>query len=141
MSSGPSERFPRSQRLKRRRLIRPLFDRGDAHTQSVARGCVRLLYRRVDRSLTGTDTWIQAGFAPGRQPTAVKRNRLRRLMRETWRRHRDLITKERITPAETLTVMVLYRARTADAWVSEDLVQAMRALSSALSAEGTSSGS
>jgi hypothetical protein len=71
--------FPPSYRLKRRRLIRSLFDRGREDVQTVAVGCVRLLSRVVGREALGHDVPLQVGFAPGpRAESGVERNRIRR---------------------------------------------------------------
>ena len=83
--AGRVYRFPRATRLKRRRLIRPLFDRDRDDVGTVAVGCVRLLYRTVARAETGYDTPVQVGFAPGRFRGAIARNRVRRLLREGYR--------------------------------------------------------
>ena len=128
MIRAPSQRFPRKARLKRRRLIKPLFDRGLSTSQSVSSGCIRLVYRCVPRSATGTDSWIQVGFAPGRHKHSVTRNRLRRRMREAWRTHLHLLSSDTIAGDTTLTVMVLYRVRGFHRNMQHDLVQAMQRL-------------
>ena len=103
--------FPRAARLKRRRLIRPLFDRSRDDVGTVAVGCVRLLYRVVPRAATGHDVPVQIGFAPGRTRTAVQRNRIRRLLREVYRVHQHILVDLFSHRAATLTVMVLFRSR------------------------------
>ncbi len=119
--------FPRNARLKRRRLIRPLFDRGRDDIGTVAVGCVRLLYRTVPRVQTGFDVPVQVGFATGRVRTAVLRNRLRRLLRETYRTHQYLLADRFLHHPETLTVMVLFRGRpeTAASCIPRDLPRAL----------------
>lgn len=125
--------FPRAARLKRRRLIRPLFDRNREDVGTVALGCVRLLYRIVPRAQTGYDVPVQVGFAPGRVRTAVLRNRIRRLFREVYRvQQHTLVDLFRHRP-ETLTVMVLFRGRaeTAEPGIPRDLPQALERLAAA----------
>ena len=127
--------FPRSARLKRRRLIRPLFDRTRDDVGTVAVGCVRLLYRAVPRAQTGFDVPVQVGFATGRVRTAVLRNRLRRLLRETYRTHQYLLV-DRFSPRpETLTVMVLFRGRpeAAASCIPHDLPRALEQVAARLS--------
>jgi ribonuclease P protein component len=110
-SETRDERFPKSHRLKRRRLIRALFDRSRTDTGTVAAGCVRLVFRVASPEEVGTEgVPVQIGFAPGSCPTAVARNRVRRLLRESYRRHQHALTdhfEER--PGEVLTVMALFR--------------------------------
>ena len=134
--------FPRSHRLKRRDLIRSLFDRQRDDVGTVTSGCIRLLYRLVDRPETGHDVPIQVGFAPGgRTSSAVQRNRIRRLLRETYRRHqyvlRDLVQE----PERTLIVMMLFRSdpdRDANN-IASDLPNAMERLASSWSGTGRES--
>lgn len=144
--------FPRSHRLKRRRLIRSLFDRRRADVGTVATGCVRLLFRVVPRAATGYDTPIQVGFAPGRRVrNAVARTRVRRLLREVYRVHQhvvvDLFARRPASPnadragpdaaGRALIVMILFRgdpARAADE-VPRDLPRALRRAADHLAAD------
>ena len=130
--AGRSFAFPRSARLKRRRLIRPLFDRNREDVGTVAVGCVRLLYRTVPRVQTGYDTPVQIGFAPGRIRPAVARNRIRRLLREVYRVHQHILVDLFLQHPEALTVMVLFRGRPEEAASSirHDLPLALERLAS-----------
>ena len=109
---APSARFPRRLRLKQRRLLRPLFARGRPSAAeratperasvapggavvTAAAGCVRLLARRSPASVLAAGPYpgaplgvpMQVAFVPGRQPSAVVRNRVRRSLREVYRVH------------------------------------------------------
>ncbi len=109
---SPSHRFPRAARLKRRRLIRPLFDRSRTDIGTVAYGCIRILYRIVDRAETGENVPIQVGFAPGRgMRPAVRRNRIKRLMREVYRVQQHRLVDLFVDTPTTLTMMILFRGR------------------------------
>ena len=111
---APRATFPRARRLKRRRLIRPLFQRNASDVGRLRVGTVRVLYRMVPRAMTGHDTPVQVGFAPGRTRTKVERNRLRRAMRETFRQHQALLLRQLADrPSETLTMFILYQGRDA----------------------------
>lgn len=102
--------FPRSHRLKRRRLIRSLFDRSRDDVGTVAVGCVRLLFRVVDREALGHDVPVQVGFAPGRQADpGVERTRVRRLLREVYRVHQHTLTDRFEGRPDALIVMILFR--------------------------------
>lgn len=147
--------FPRSHRLKRRRLIRSLFDRRRTDVHTVATGCVRLLFRVVPRTATGYDTPIQVGFAPGRRVRhAVERTRVRRLLREVYRVHQHVVVGlfarrpalppparldtrlDADDPARALIVMILFRgdpARARDE-VPRDLPRALRRVAGLLAA-------
>lgn len=102
--------FPRSHRLKRRRLIRSLFDRSRDDVGTVAVGCVRLLFRVVDREALGHDVPVQVGFAPGRRANSgVERTRVRRLLREVYRVHQHTLTDPFEGRPDALIVMILFR--------------------------------
>ena len=117
--------FPRSRRLKRRRLIRPLFGRGTS--ERLGAGTVVVLYRAVPREATGRDVGLQVGFAPGRRSTNAARTRVRRLLRETFRLHQGPLLDLMGGRPDCLTMMVLYRGReeTASADVRRDLPRAL----------------
>jgi len=121
--------FPPSYRLKRRRLIRSLFDRGRDDVQTVAVGCVRLLYRVVERDALGHDVPLQVGFAPGpRAESGVERNRIRRLLREVYRVHQYTLVDPFVCRPDALIVMILFRGAPdqADACIERDLPPAMQ---------------
>ena len=95
---------------------------------TVAVGCVRLLYRVVDREETGHDVPIQVGFAPGRRvESGVRRNRIRRLLREVYRVHQHTLVDLFVSAPGTLIVMILFRGdpEQADACIENDLPRAM----------------
>ena len=123
--------FPRARRLKRRRLIRPLFQRNAPDVGRVRVGAVRVLYRIVPRASTGLDTQVQVGFAPGRTRTKVKRNRIRRAMRETFRHHHGPLLRQLADrPTETLTMFILAQSRDASSMgdLRRDLPRALAKL-------------
>lgn len=131
IAEGRSEALPRAFWLKRRRLIRPLFDRGNPNTQTVAAGCVRLVYRVVPREALEPSVPVQVGFAPGRRVQhAVQRNRLRRLMREVYRKHQRALVDLFLRRGDALTLMVLFRSDPAQAaqCLPRDLPRAMERL-------------
>lgn len=135
-----SHGFPRAMRLKRRRLIRSLFDRSRADVGTVAAGCVRLLYRVVPRAETGSNVPVQIGFSPGRAARkAVERNLIKRHLREVYRVQQHLLVDLFVHRADTLVVMALYRGTPdqARSCIPRDLVRAMRRLRDVLLSEET----
>ena len=121
--------FPPSYRLKRRRLLRSLFDRNRDDVQTVAVGCVRLLYRVVPRDALGHDVPLQVGFAPGpRAESGVERNRIRRLLREVYRVHQYTLVDPFVCRPDALIVMILFRGRPeqADDCIDRDLPRALQ---------------
>ena len=135
MTAPREARFPRSSRLKLRKLLRPLFRRGGS--QTVAAGCVRLLFRRVSWAETAVP--VQVAFVPGRQPNSVTRNRVRRALREVYRVHQGgLVDLFALPERGALTVAVLFRSVVdADlhARVAADMPRALERLVKALRAE------
>ncbi len=126
-------------RLKRRRLIRPLFDRSRSDVRSLSVGCVRLIYRRAPREEVGADAPVQVGFAVGRGVRkAVTRNRLKRIMREVYRVHQHLLVDLFSQTPGTLTLMVLFRGdpKRGRACIPRDLPEALRRLARQMSGSG-----
>ena len=124
-------RFPRDYHLKRRRLIRALFDKSRSDVGFIHVGVAQIRYRVVPRSEVGADVPVQIGFAPGsRMRTKVIRNRVRRVMRETFRNHQkglvDLFNRQ----SDCLTLMVLFRGQedTADDDLRRDFPEALKRL-------------
>ena len=82
--SHESETFPREEHLKSRKAIRLLFDRG----YSLKSFPIKLQWLPAPN-----DQGIKAGFsAPKKQfPKATARNRIKRLMRETYRKNKSIL--------------------------------------------------
>ena len=132
--STPFHGLPRTFRLKRQRLIRPLFDRTRSDVGTISRGSIRILYRIVPREAAGANVPIQVGFAPGRIDKATRRNRIKRILREVYRvRQRDLVDLFSHTDA-ALTLMILYRGPGdgAEARIRDDLPRVLDRLASEL---------
>lgn len=113
---GAGHRLPRRARLKRRRLIRALFDRSRADVHTLAQGCIRLVYRVASPAEAGAQVPVQVGFVPGRgHASAVARNRIKRMLRETYRTHQQPLLAACAAAPGTLTLMVLFRGTPAQA--------------------------
>ncbi len=76
----------------------------------LAGGCIRIVYRIVSREeLRNAEGPVQVGFAPGRIRTAVRRNRIKRLLREVYRVHQDDLVGLFYDRDDALTMMIIYR--------------------------------
>lgn len=131
-------RLPRTHRLKRKRLIRPLFDRSRSDVEQASVGCVRVLYRLVDRDALPARVDVQAGFVVGRRiGPAVTRNRIRRQMREAWRLGRGPVVDVAGTRGFALTALFLFRGQApqADACIPHDMPHLLNLLARRLGGE------
>ena len=108
---GLSFRLPSSFRLKRRRLIKALFDRSRTDVETTATGCIRIVYRKLPRIDARVDAPLQVGFTTGRAVRrAVDRNQIKRYMREAFRHNQHVLVDAMAEfPDETLTLMILFR--------------------------------
>lgn len=107
---SPDYSFPGPFRLKRRRLIRALFDRKRNDVYTKARGCIRILYRIAPQDEVGRDVPVQIGFSVGRKTAgAVRRNKIKRLMREVYRVNQVDLVDLFLDRDDTLTMMILFR--------------------------------
>lgn len=107
---GSGHRFGRARRLKRRRLIRPLFERGLADVGSVRAGPVTVRFRLAPVEEVGLRVPFQVGFAVGRRAgDHPARNRIKRQMREVVRHHQDVLAAVMSGRPDVLTLMILYR--------------------------------
>lgn len=109
---SPRYRFPRAFRLKRQRLIRPLFVPDRADVGSVRAGPLVVRFRIANASEVGEGGPVQIGFAVSRRiGSKPDRNRLRRVMREVYRVHQHDLVDLFASRPDVLTLMVLYRGR------------------------------
>ncbi len=78
--------FPRKEKLKSKKLIDQLFVEG----QGVSSYPIKLLYLKTELPF---DVAIQTGVTVPKKnfKSAVKRNRIKRLLRESYRLNKDLI--------------------------------------------------
>jgi ribonuclease P protein component len=129
--------FPRPARLKRRRLIRQLFEGRSAGTSSVSCGSIRILYRLEERSSENISTPVQTGFAVGRSAGgAVVRNRIKRVMRDSFRHSQNALKIPMTDSRYMLAQMILYRgAAVQEIRIREDLKSAIEKLANRLATD------
>lgn len=121
--------FRGSARLKRRRLITPLFDRDSRDVRTAAVGTIRLLYRFAPRADAGPDSRVQIGFAvPTRIKRATERNLIKRHMRAGFQSDASRFRDVAVPGDETLTIMAIFRGSRFDSSVAVDADQAFSAV-------------
>ncbi len=99
-----SNTFKKGERLKSRKLIKLLFEKG----KRLKSFPIHLLYLDIDHD---SDYPIQVGFsAPKRyHKKAIDRNRIKRLMREAYRLHKkDLFTYQNPANNKKYILMFIY---------------------------------
>lgn len=107
--------FSRSHHLKRKRFIEPLFNRNDPTVHSVAAGSVRIVYRLVNDPEVASASSFQIGIAVGRSAgSAVRRNRVKRIIRESIRLNQYGLSELVQSRDTVLTAMVIFRGNAAD---------------------------
>lgn len=81
-----SNEYPKKEKLKNKKLIDQLFVAGE----SVSSYPIKLIYLKTELPFNVT---VQAGVTVPKKnfKSAVKRNRIKRLLRESYRQNKDLI--------------------------------------------------
>lgn len=95
--------YPKAEKLKSKKLIETLFIEG----KSVKSFPLRLVYTEGPLPVEGIS--IQAGVSVSKRSfkLAVSRNRIKRLMRESYRLHKNLID----TKGTTFALLFIYTGR------------------------------
>jgi len=78
--------FKKEEKLKSKKLIEKLFEKGN----SISEFPLRMIYLKIDHT---TDYLVQATFSVSKRKfkKAVDRNRVKRLMRESYRKHKHTL--------------------------------------------------
>ena len=78
--------FKKQEKLKSKKLIQQLFEQGNTLFQFP----LQLVYLKIDHT---SDYTVQAGFSVPKKKfkRAVDRNRIKRLMREAYRKHKHTL--------------------------------------------------
>ncbi len=99
-------KFSRAERLKSSKQIAALFQ----GRQSFARYPLRIIWMEVSGDGSAAPVQFALSVPKKKFPKATARNRIRRLVRESWRLQKSRLLDISATKSSTLLVMVLYTA-------------------------------
>ena len=101
-------------RLKRRALLRAMFDRNREDVGTLVRGSVRMLYRFAGDSELDPGSPVQVAFAAPRGTSGVSRTAIRRRLRESFRLVCSDLTDALRKTSRHLTVVLIGRSASRD---------------------------
>ena len=105
LSATQRYRFGREEKLKSRKAIEQLFREGDSFS---------VFPFRVIWKLTATaPAHLQVGFTVSSKQfkKAVDRNRIKRLLRESWRLHKQALEEQLLRSGKRMSVFILYTGK------------------------------
>jgi ribonuclease P protein component len=102
----PTFTLKKEERLKSRKVIKNLFQRG----QSFAAYPLRLVWMQTEEAAGDFPVRFALTVAKKKFPRAVQRNRIRRQMREAWRLNKHLLYEKLPASEQKLAFMVIYSA-------------------------------
>ncbi|RNI37861.1 ribonuclease P protein component [Hanamia caeni] len=97
--------FKRKEKLKSRKTIQKLFNEG----KSFSNFPIKAIYLPVEKQ----DFALKAGFAVSSKnfKKAVERNRVKRLMRESYRVQKNYLSEQLISTGQQLVVFFIYTSK------------------------------
>ena len=96
MEQKPDFSFHKSERLCSRRLIEALFSGGN---KSLSAFPIRVVFMPVPQEALSSPASILVSVSKRRFKRAVKRNRVKRQIREAYRKHKSILHRSLPTPA------------------------------------------
>lgn len=103
LNAGRSS-FPKQERMVSRQLIETLFGGGCSH--SMAAFPLRVVYMTRERGKDETPVQLLISVPKKHFKHAVDRNRVKRQIRESYRRHKDLLTNSLLDTQQLLIACV-----------------------------------
>ena len=97
--------FDKKERIVSRKLIETLFDGGQSH--SVAAFPLRSVYMTYERQDGQQPVEVLISIPKKRLHHAVDRNRVKRQVREAFRRQKHLLT-EKVPPTQTVAIAFIW---------------------------------
>ena len=99
----PSNTLGKNERLKSRKQIGLLFEKG----RKFRSGGLRVHYLQYEEDTTGRELLVGVTVSTKNFPLAHHRNRVKRMLRESWRLHKNEL-KEKMEGRGQLLVFLVY---------------------------------
>ncbi len=96
--------FKKNERLKSRKRIAAMFREG----QSFSQYPLRVIWIPVEKKPESAPVQFAVSVAKKKFPKAAHRNRIRRMVRETWRLHKNALLEAAPGKESGLAAMLLY---------------------------------
>lgn len=106
MESTVSHTFRKKERMVSRKLMEQLFEGGKARSASAYP--VRAVYMKVDRQSLGVPVQVLITVSKRHFKRAVKRNRVKRQIREAYRLNKQILTDRVEQTSEDLSLAVAF---------------------------------
>ena len=107
MTDPASPTFSKRERIVSRKLIELLFSKGSSH--SISAFPIRIVFMEKEREETGEPVQILVSVSKRHFKRAVKRNRVKRQIREAYRHHK-MILAERVPADKSLAMAFIWQA-------------------------------
>lgn len=119
-------KFHSGERLKGKQLIKSLFEKGS----SKGFYPLRLVWLHSEKKLNQYPVRVAFGVSRRNFKTAVKRNTLKRRMREAWRLHKDEVYEAQKDAEGHIALMIIYTGKEEKAFdeIEKSVKRAIRKL-------------
>ena len=107
MAGLASPTFSKRERIVSRKLIEQLFSKGSNHSTSAFP--IRIVYMEKEREEGEEPVQILVSVSKRHFKRAVKRNRVKRQIREAYRHHKQILA-ERVPQDKTLAIAFIWLA-------------------------------
>ena len=115
MTGLASATFSKKERIVSKKLIEQLFSKGNSHSTSAFP--LRIVYMEKEREEGEEPVLVLISVSKRHFKRAVKRNRVKRQIRESYRHHKNILA-ERVPEGKQLAIAFI--------WLADDLCESTR---------------